>query len=105
MSIIDLKSVVGERLLPIIEACAPLNVLVSLKTVREKYYIVFDGSKTYNNLTDWDKFWISFENYVKHLVISNNFECKQIKVTVPLKCTVFIGTLFDFLKLVDQETN
>lgn len=94
-----------ERITPIIEACAPLKVKVKCRTVRDKYYIDFDGSKTYERPTDWDCFWISFPKYVEHLLRSQGFASKNIVSKGPATCTVFVGTLFDFLITVDPITN
>ena len=94
---------IAERVDPIIEACAPLKVNVKFRSSRDKYYIDFDGSATYKNPTDWDQYWVSFVKYVESLVRNNGFSVKNTVVKGPAKCTIFVGSLFDFLVTVDAR--
>jgi hypothetical protein len=92
----------ADRVLPIAEACAPLKVKVTCRTVGDKYYIDFDGTNTYKDPASWDQFWVSFPKYVESLIRSNGFSNKKTTHRGLVKCTVFVGTLFDFLVSVDK---
>ena len=92
------SSILGERLTPIVECCAPLNIRVTLRRIKDKYFIHFDGTQTYDNPDDWDNFWNSFEDYVKFLLRENGFKNAKVKVKHKTHVVAFIGTLFDFLK-------
>ena len=86
-----------ERILPIVEACAPLRVTVKMKRVKDRYYIHFDGSNTYAAPDNWDRYWMGFEPYVKHLLRSNGFDDSSVSMKGPTHAVAFVGTLFDFL--------
>ena len=86
-----------ERLQPAIEACTPLRVTVTVKKIKEKYYVYFDGTETYSTSEEWDRYWISFEHYVKHLLVTSGFDKIDIKITKPKYAVAMVGTLFDFL--------
>jgi hypothetical protein len=87
-----------EMILPLVTDCAPLRVKVTIKVVKDKFYIHFDGSKTYKDATDWDKYWISFEEYVVHVLSTNNFTSYKLNNKSNVYIIANIGSLFDFLK-------
>lgn len=91
------NDVLDDRILPLVEACAPLRVAVKLKRSKDRYYIDFDGSKTYGDTDDWDKYWVGFEMYVKHILHENGFDHSSIKMKSKHHAVAFVGTLFGFL--------
>jgi hypothetical protein len=91
------NDLLDERILPIVEACAPLRVVVKLKRTKDRYYIHFDGSKTYPEPDGWDRYWMGFEPYVKHLLKSNGFDDSSVKLKDTYHAVAFVGTLFGFL--------
>jgi len=86
-----------ERLKPVIEACAPLQVKIAVKKIKDKYYVHFDGSASYATPQEWDRYWISFEHYVKHMLTTVDLGADNIKITKPAYAVAMVGTLFDFL--------
>lgn len=87
-----------ERLMPVIEACAPLRVKVTVKKIKEKYYVHFDGTETYATVAEWDRYWISFSHYVVHLLTTVDLDTTHVKIPKPAYAVCMVGTLFDFLK-------
>ena len=87
-----------DRVLPMAEACGPLGVIVTARTVGDKYYIDFDGSSSYPEITDWDKYWVTFSAYVELLIQQHGFKNNGTTFQgSSANCTVFVGSLFDFL--------
>jgi hypothetical protein len=74
-----------------------MRVSVKLRKVKDKYYIDFDGSKTYNPAYEWNVYWASFESFVTNMLKDNGIKCDSITKKDDARCTAYIGTLFDFL--------
>ena len=91
------SNALDERILPIVQACGPLRVAVKMECVEDRYYIHFDGSKTYPEKDGWDRYWMGFNAYVKHLLRSNGFDDKDVEMKGPCHAVAFVGTLFGFL--------
>lgn len=87
----------NELIEPLIAQCSPLQVAVKLKCIKDRYYIHFDGSKTFNDPDEWELYWHSFEKYVVHVLNSNNFDSSSITVKDKVHAVAFVGTLFGFL--------
>jgi len=90
--------IADERLESIVSHCRPLRVEVSLRKVKDKYYIHFDGSKTYQSSDKWKLLWSGFENYVTPILRIHGFSDKSVVLKKDCYAVAFIGTLFDFLK-------
>jgi hypothetical protein len=88
---------IDEFILPLVARCRPMRVSVKLRKVKDKYYIDFDGSKTYNAVTDWNVYWASFEYFVKTLLDAVGIKNDKITKKDDVHCTAYVGTLFDFL--------
>lgn len=88
---------VDDLLATIRERANPCRVLVKLRKVKDKYYIDFDGSKSYNNVDDWNKYWPNFEHWITYTLSFSSFTPIEFKTTGPAQCSVFVGTLFHFL--------
>jgi hypothetical protein len=86
----DLLNTVKER-------ANPQRVTVKLRKVKDKYYIDFDGSKSYTDVADWTKYWSCFEHWVSYALSFSSFTPIEVKTTGPAQCSVFVGTLFHFL--------
>lgn len=86
-----------DRILSLVEICAPLRVTVSVKRVKDKFYIHFDGTAAYKNPDDWDKYWVSFKYYITHLLDSAHFDSSKLKIKKPAYAVAMIGSLFDLL--------
>lgn len=86
-----------EILKPVILYCKPMRVKVKSKKVKEKYYVHFDGSKTYDNPEDWNRYWISYETYVRDLLKFARLDESQLALKNPTYAVAMVGTLFDFL--------
>jgi hypothetical protein len=96
--------VLGEKVAPLIELCRPLKIRVTVRRLKDKYFIHFDGTKTYADPADWNKFWTSFLDYISFLLSTNGFKGATLKVKHETHVVAFVGTLFDFLKNV-QDTD
>lgn len=92
-----------ERIFPIVAACGPLRVAVKMKREKDRYYVHFDGSKTYPEADGWDRYWMGFETYVKHLLRTNGFNDSSVVMKGPAHAVAFVGTLFDFLVKVHDD--
>jgi hypothetical protein len=90
----------SERVLPLVTACAPLKIRVTVRRIRDKYFIHFDGTSTFADPSDWNKFWTSFEDYITFLLRQYGFRNDSVKVKHETHIVAFVGTLFDFLKNV-----
>jgi hypothetical protein len=88
---IDLLAEIKER-------CKPLRVDVKLRKKKDKYFIDFDGSKSYTNIDDWNKYWPSFERWVSYALTFSSFTPITITSNKPATCSVFVGSLFNFLE-------
>jgi hypothetical protein len=91
--IVDLQ----DLLVTVKERANPHRVTVKLRKVKDKYYIDFDGSKSYTDVADWDKYWPSFEHWIKYALSFSSFTPIEFNATGPAQCSVFVGTLFHFL--------
>ena len=91
-------SIANERLESLIKSCSPLRVKVSLHITKDRYYIHFDGTKTYPYPGDWENYWSGFDKYVNGVLRLNGFSAENIKIKKDCYAVCFIGTLFDFLK-------
>jgi hypothetical protein len=87
-----------ERLAPLVKILAPLRIVVTCKVAGDKYYLHFNGIVTYSNVGDWDKYWISFEDYIVQTLRTHNIVDRKVIARGKGTLVVFIGTLFDFLK-------
>lgn len=90
--------IAGESLESIIKSCSPLRVKVTLRQVKDRYYIHFDGTGTYPHSEDWENYWSGFDKYVNSMLRINGFSTDNIKMKKDCYAVAFIGTLFDFLK-------
>lgn len=90
--------IADERIESMIKHCSPIRVEVSLHQTKDKYYIHFDGTKTYPRPEDWDSYWSGFDKYVSNILRLNGFSSGDVKIKKACYAVCFIGTLFDFLK-------
>jgi len=84
----------------IAEILAPLRVTVTSKEVKGKFYIHFDGTKTYKSADTWDTYWNGFENCIKNAVEIANPAIVPKKTVGRSKTQLvwYLGNLFDLLK-------
>lgn len=80
------------------KSCAPLRVKVSIHQSKDKYYIHLDGTATYANTRDWEKYWAGFDKYAINMLRCNGFSTDNVKIKKDCYVVAFIGSLFDFLK-------
>lgn len=86
------------RLVELIRGCACLRVTVKLRVARDKYYLDFDGSKTYSNPAMWSVQWTSWDKYVEFKLAESKFKPTSMVSKGESKTTVRLGSLFDILK-------
>ena len=94
--------VLGEKVEPLMALCRPLKIVVTVRRLKDKYFIHLDGTKTYDNPALWKEYWTSFEDYAKFLLNNAGFKNAIIKVKHDTHVVAFVGTLFDFLKNVQE---
>lgn len=82
--------------------CAPMQIIVTSVTEDDKYYIHFDGSKTYPNREDWEKYFFNFAAHVKFLLRSNGFRDDQVRCNDGVYAVAYIGTLFEMLAKIHE---
>jgi hypothetical protein len=87
-----------ERLAPLVEECTPLRIVITSKVAGDKYYLHFDGTKSYDDVEKWDDYWISFEYYILQTLHKHSIVDRKVIARGKGTLVVFIGTLFDFLK-------
>jgi hypothetical protein len=87
-----------ERLAPLVKVCTPLRIVITCKVADDKYYLHFDGTKTYSNIEMWEQYWISFEDYIVQTLRTHSINDRKVIARGKGTIVIFIGTLFDFLK-------
>lgn len=92
------EKIFDDSILPIVSAMAPLRVDVKVRCIKNKYYMHFDGGKTYVDPHKWVILWDGFDRYVKEILRQNGFKNYSIKLKGESHAVVYIGSLFDFLK-------
>lgn len=74
----------------------PLRIEVELNFVDNVYYLIVDGTRTYEDPAKWEISWISFENYVSSHVKKIVKDKPKLLTKTRLEYT--IGTILDILK-------
>ena len=74
----------------------PLRIELELISRKDIYYLIIDGTKTYEDPGKWELSWISFENYVSSHV--RKIVTGKPKLLTKTRLEYKIGTLLDILK-------
>lgn len=94
--------ILSDQIKPLVDLCAPLKIKVSLRCVKDKYYIIFDGTSTYEDPKSWNRFWNGFDKFVFHMLTKKGFKNDCLVIKDETHIVAYIGTLFDFLKQRDK---
>jgi hypothetical protein len=83
---------------PLVVALTPMKVKVTMRVKKDRYYIHFDGSRTYEDPLQWEFYWPNFAKYAAWALAQNGFKPLTLTSKSPTHCVAYMGTLFDFLK-------
>jgi hypothetical protein len=91
------ENAMSERIIPMQKHCASMRVTIKARRQKDRYYLEFDGIKSYSDPETWKGTWVSFEIYVVYILEKYGFKSDAIVMKDDTYAVCFVGTLFDFL--------
>jgi hypothetical protein len=91
------ENAMAESIIPMQKHCSAMRVTIKAIRKRDKYYLEFDGSKSYPNPETWKGTWVSFEIYVVYILGKYGYKTDSIEMKNSTYAVCSVGTLFDFL--------
>lgn len=80
----------------ILEKVAPIGVTVEVELRKDKYYVIIDGTNTYENPEKWEKHWGGFAYFANaQMKAHSHYKPKQLTKT---RIEYKIGNIMDILK-------